>query len=233
MNRNASRRWYVPSNKIVAIALALCTVALLVGSVAGGLMNRAENADADDHREQVEQLFSLSSDQYPTVVARVNGQDISGQALAQRVFFLEQNPPLGGLGGLTPEDVALKRLIEEQVLLDQAEQLGVKVSEKEARQEAENQEKVIREMAGEKADEVLATYAAQLGVSADEFMTHPSTIEAIRISMTLARVQAKLNDSAGGSKDSQTFTANYQAELDAFVRDHTDSLEIYIESSLD
>ncbi len=212
---------------LVVVALA----SLATAGVAASLQDEPDQAD--QAIAQIAPLFADASDQYPPIVARVNGQEISGVALAQRVYFLEQNSSPGQLGTMTVEDIALKRLIEERVLLGAADELGIHVTEREARAEAERQEQTLREIAGDGANEMLAEYADQLGVPPDEFMTDPRTIEAMRVSLLLARVQVEVVASANSSTSSpQTQTAHYQDALDAFVQERIESLEIYIESSL-
>lgn len=199
---------------------------LLVLCMAPMLLAAHAHAADPELPDATQVVLRADGDFYPAVVAYANGVPISGQALARRVAILQQTPAEFGGPPPDPVAVALANLIDEAILLDAAPDVGVTVSEDEARAFAQAQRDLVLASGDQQVVELYAASARQLGVSVDVYPTQPQVIEVYRQALTLGKMRAYIRQSL---LNGQQFGPDaYQQALDAFITSHTKEVRILI-----
>ncbi len=165
-----------------AAVVGMVGLALLIGQTVSAPAEEALPVRHNPFREDRENV--------PDVVARVNGRAISGAALERRMLIARRPLDLGR-DNTDPRGAALDQLIEEEVLLQLAQDRGVIVSPDEARSFARAH--YHRVAAGDPAareilDSILTELALPAGAAADD----PRVIERFGRLLTLRQMRAEL-----------------------------------------
>lgn len=176
-------------------ARGLALVGVLGGGLAIGLVARPVGAalppDKQQLVNQVAELVQQDGHQYPAVVARVNGQPITGKELAQRVAIVQQSQARG-LDKANPARTALEQLIADRVLLESATAYGITVSTDEAQAYALSQHQMAAQAKDIPAQEMVSAEAASLGVAPAQYFTDPRIVEVYRRGMIRGRMRNQI-----------------------------------------
>ncbi len=173
--------------------------------------------------QQLQNVLQQDGAGYPSVVARVNGRPLSGKELAQRVAVVQQSQALGAAKA-DPVQTALDQMIEEAVLIDAAGQRGIAISEDEARASAQMHVQRTTAMPGGK--ELIATYAADLGVTPDRYAADSRVVAAYQQGMILGEMRAQLADTLPAARRGDP--AAVQAAVKSFVAQSGANVEVLI-----
>ncbi len=243
-NRGVRARLVTGANRVASVAAVAVLLAVLAGALAlvlptmqrggggssggSGTLPMATPAPPTPPAglpQELQELYQVDASAYPDVVARVNGQPISGKALAQRVYIV-QNSRTPGLDKTDPVRTALNQLIGEAVLTQVAPAHGVSVSEDEARAFAQSQRRMA-EQAQDHDKEALAALAASLGVSPEEYFTDPRVIETYRQGMILGRMRGQVLETLPAERRGDP--AAQQAAIADFVARSGARVEVLID----
>lgn len=124
----------------------------------------------------------------PEVVALVNGRPISGQALD----ILVQN------GGKSAQG-ALNGLINDELLYQAAQRLGLAATEQEITASIRAEEEALPDMTEEQREFYQWFYAEQ-GISTEDMVHNPRLRETARASVTIAHVREFITERAAAAK---------------------------------
>lgn len=206
-------------------ARGLALVGVLGSGLAIGLIVRPVGATIPPEKQQlvnqVAELVQQDGHQYPAVVARVNGQPITGKELAQRVAIVQQSQARG-LDKTNPTRTALEQLIADQVLLQSAGTYGIAVSTDEAQAYAQAQQQLAAQAKDIPAQEMVSAEAASLGVAPAQYFTDPRIVEVYRRGIIRGRMRAQIAASLpvaqrGDAAAVQAAVLNFAAQGDARI----------------
>ena len=139
-----------------------------------------------DQQALLKEAVQVTGDEYPKVVAYVDGNPISGKNLAQQIYVIQHNPQDVAFRA-DAVNVALNWLIQNQVLLEHAGDYGISVSDDDARGYIEQ---VKAQTAQDpNSQELTKELAKQLGVDPADYFEQPEVIKQYRDGLTLAAVQ--------------------------------------------
>jgi len=162
-----------------------------LGLLAGVALGPVSAAAPPSRAEQVRQLVGQDGHEYPAVVAKVNHQPITGKALAQRVYTVQQSQA-PGLDKTNPARTALNQLIEEQVLIQAAEARGITVDDAEVAAFAQSQQRMLEQAKELPGQEIIGIQAASLGIPPAQYASDPRVIQTYRQGMLLGRMRAQI-----------------------------------------
>lgn len=209
--------------RVRVISLVVLT-AMLSSAFVFGVRSRASTPPSLTQAAQG--LLQVNQDGFPDVVAYANGTPISGKALAQRIYILDNSPvrPERDLGD--SRDIALRQLIQEAILLDAAADLKIGVSTEEAEAYANTQKDLAMSADDPVARELYVALAIQSGVSPDEFPQQAEVIATYQKSLTLGKMYEHVRGTTpeGLRNDPEVF----QKTLERFVEEHTKEVRILI-----
>ncbi|MCO5175955.1 MAG: SurA N-terminal domain-containing protein [Thermomicrobiales bacterium] len=210
---------------LMLIGIVLLGTFVSVSSVATHTMK------SPDSSEVIVQVLAQDGHEYPESVATVNGRQISGKSLAQRVYALTVSPSAMDWSTKpqasdSVEKQALAQLIQEQVILSAAEDLGLAATTDEAVAFAKTQQQMFLTSDDPGAKEVYAAAAAQLGVSPEEFADQPEAVEVYRTALTRSHVYAWITNNL--PEDQRNDPVAFQQALDAFIAQHTENVTILL-----
>lgn len=195
-------------------ALTLALLGLLGLGLTLGLTRGTADAAPPADQQQVRELLQVGGANYPAAVARVNNQAVDGQALARRVYIV-QHSQAPGVDKANAVRTALDQLIDEQVLLQVAPSRGIAVTEADARAFAQAQQRLTTQLKSGSAREIVAIYAAQLGVPVADYYTDPRVIETYRQALILGRMRADIVETLPAAQRNDPVAQ--QAAIRAFV----------------
>lgn len=203
-----------PVMRVRLAAIALLTALMLLGGFGIYAQSGTTNLPLDQPNGGDATFPDLPGvvDDYPPVVAYVDGHAIAGKLLAIRVFALEQSPdPYADKSH--PVRDALHAIIRDEILIDHAQDYGISVSYNEARAFAQQQESLAHRSPDGLV--TIAELAQQMGVSSDDYFALPSTIQGYREAMILGEMRHYILKRAPASQlGSET---GEEAALDAFT----------------
>lgn len=169
---------------------------------------------AADQQALLSEAIQVNGDQYPEVVATVDGHPISGKNLAQQVYVIQHNPQDAEFRK-DAVNVALNWLIQNQVLLDHANDVGVNVSDNDVKGYIQQVKAQAEQDPG--SQELTKELAKQLGVDPADYFDQPSVIQQYKDGLTLAAVQRIVLSKTPAAQR----TGNWQAQA---LADYVNSL---------
>lgn len=205
---------------ILVLPLLVLSLAVMVAP--------AQDASTDV-QEQVYNLYQVDGNQLPEVVATANGQEITGLALERRTYIVQQSPVYAGALLTDVRQVALEQLIQEAVLVDAANDIGISASTLEATEFAIAQQELSLNGDDPAARDVYIENANQLGIKPDEFATHPEAIETYQRAMTLGRVYAYIRETL--PEADRLNPDAVQEATEKFVDQNIEDLQVFIDYS--
>lgn len=218
MSDTARKRSHFP--KLLAV-LAIAGLGLIIVAFTGPTapINGGDAANSP---------FQVDGHEYPAVVAYVNGEPITGDALAQRVFIVQHVPQVvSDPSQFNVERIALEQLIFEAVLIDSANDVGVTVSEQEAADFALAQQNTILNGDDPAARDRFAAAAAQLGVPVEKLATDSRTIDTYRQGMILGRMYDYMLGTLPA--DQRMDSGAFERAVRSFVDQHAKDIRILID----
>jgi len=230
MQPNAQRR--TTERQRLWAALAVILAVSCVGAIGTALATMSDGdqptAVATLAAEAPSTPVALPGDEYPPVVARVNGVAISAKALAQRVYVVEHAGP-GAPPVADAVKAALEALIRDEILRQAAKARGIKVSDAEVRAYERQQQQVlaqspdgvkqVQQLAALEGDDSLATYWAD-----------PRTIGTYRDVILLGKLKQQIEKTLVKTllTPQPNQPENTQQAIDQFVAAQHAHVEIYI-----
>jgi len=210
---SAARLWVALS----AVAIVACVG--LVGAALASANGTPQPAAI------VATVQSLQGREYPAVVARVNGEAISGKVLAQRVYGIEQAGP-GAPAVANPVQTALNGLIQEAVLSQATTARGVAVTDADIQAFQQSQQQIFAK-GGPTADQVLQAAAAAQGDSTvAQYWADPKTIAVERDIILLGKMRQQIIQQLPPAQ--QGSNAAQQQAISQFVAAQHARVDLYI-----
>ncbi len=167
---------------------------------------------AADQQALWKEAIQVTGDQYPEVVAYVDGHPISGKDLAQQVYVIEHNPQDVALRS-DAVNIALNRLIQNQVLLEHASDYGINISDDYVRSYVQQ---VKAHSAQDPSNRDLTNeLAKQLGVDPADYYDQPQVIQQYKDGLTLNAVESYVLSNVPANKR----TGDWQSQTIAAVVD--------------
>ena len=171
--------------------LTLTFLGLLSLSLTLGLMRSSADAAPPADQQQVRELLQADGAAYPAVVARINDRPISGKALARRIYIV-QHAQIAGVDKTNAVRTALDQLIADEVLLQVASSQSIVVTDADARAFAQDQARLAAQAKNGSTQDLVAIYAAQMGIPPESYYSNPQVIENYRQAMIVGQMRAKI-----------------------------------------
>ena len=182
------------------------------------------SASNDPAVAMVATVLSLDGHEYPAVVARVDGEAISGKVLAWRVYGIEHAGP-GAPTIADPVQTALDGLIQDTVLRQAARRHGITVTDAEIQAFQKSQQQLMAE-AGSTAHAILQEDAAYQGdKSIAAYWADPKTIAAQRDALMIGKMRQKIFQQ---ELTETPVPATHEQAIAQFVAAQHSQVEIYI-----
>ncbi|MDO8612821.1 MAG: SurA N-terminal domain-containing protein [Dehalococcoidia bacterium] len=189
-----------PRKWIVAVTLTLGLAGLAAGAASYVL---AQGGGGGSDSARLARVLNAPNP-FPEVVATVNGQPISGTALARRVEILRMNYEDGLLTGRPGEGQlvadALDALIRNELLVQAAKERGVWPTQEEVIAQARRlKEAVLQLPIGSPEREAALRLWEEQGVTVDEIDSDPTVLEGLARELATGRVTSDLGRPPPGS----------------------------------
>jgi len=169
-------------------------------------------------------VVNLDGHEYPAVVARVDGEAISGKVLAQRVYGIEHAGP-GAPTVADPIQTALNGLIQDTVLRQAARRHGITVTDAEIQAFQKSQQQAFA-AAGPEAMKLLQVQAEYQGdKSIAAYWADPTTIAAERDALMIGKMRQKIFQQ---ELTETPVPATHEQAIAQFVAAQHSQVEIYI-----
>ncbi len=189
------------------------TVAQTTPTVAASPQSTSATNDPNAARlAAVQKYLAITGDNFPKVVAYVDGNAITGKELAQTIFTLQQGPIQ--VSGQALTDAALQSLIQQRILIDHASDYGINVTTADATSFAQQQKSIAAQ--DPNAAQLVALNAAALGLSPSSYFESPQVIEIYRQELTLSEMQQYIFSKVPAEQQSSSVNWR-QAALTKFV----------------
>ena len=211
-------RSYMALRRLRTIGL----LGLLALLLALGSASRIADAAPPKEQQQVQELLQQDGSQFPSIVARVNGQPISGQLLAQQVYIVQSSQVTGSSKTETVR-TALDQIITKQLLLQAAPGAGIVVTEAEAQAFAQEQLRMATQAKGGSALEIADIQAKQRGLSVPDYFNDPAVVESYRQVLTIGRMRQKLFETLPVAQRGDTLAQN--TVIQVFLEQHRVQVE--------
>ena len=205
------------------ITKAMIFIAVIIAVIVGVQASQTSDQEARYLQSFARQVIQ-TAENYPEVVADVDGKAISGKALAQRELLIARLAPDRDRNAV--RDEALQYLIEDEVLLEMATEKRMWVSPL----EVSRQIKAILDRASLTSDlealAVLAGTAAELGVKTEDLPSTERLVESYRRALTLSKVRDLIAHTL--SPDQQQDQAALRMAIEQEVSNRDSEVRVYV-----
>ncbi len=164
---------------------------------------------AEQQQTLLKEAIQVTGNEYPKVVAYVDGNPISGKNLAQQIYVIQHSPQDVAFRA-DAVNVALNWLIQNQVLLEHASDYGINISNDDVQSYIQQVKAQAAQNQG--SQELTQELAKQLGVDPADYYDQPEVIQQYKDGLTLTAVQRYVlsnipADKRTGDWQSQTIAA--------------------------
>ncbi len=171
-------------------------------------------------------MLSLDGHEYPAVVARVNGQPISGKVLAQRVYGIGHGDPAAPPVA-NPVKTALDGLIQDEVLLQAAQARGITVTKAEICSFERSQQEAVTQGGPQATQQIQAIAALQGYTSLAAYLASPQVMGAIRNQLLIGKLRQQIARTLLTPQPNGPSTT--QQALDQFLAAQHAHVQLYIQ----